>query len=116
MAFFFENMDVYKRAIDFTDKVAAVSRTFPRGQAIISDQLRRAANSIPLNVAEGSGRWNKGEKRQFYMISRGSAFECVAAAEICFRQSLIDKEKQEELRAELEAICQMLTKLIKSVS
>ncbi|MGZ3781951.1 MAG: four helix bundle protein [Pseudobdellovibrionaceae bacterium] len=44
----------------------------------LADQLSRAALSIPLNIDEGNGRWHNGDKRNFFWIARGSAFECVS--------------------------------------
>ena len=116
MGFLFEKLDVYSKAMDFADKAISVSNGFPRGQSVIVDQLKRAAISIPLNIAEGSGRWHRKEKKQFYLISRGSAYECVAALELCFRQRLLDETVRQDLKADLERLCQMLTKLIQAVA
>lgn len=116
MGFLFEKLDVYQRAVEFADKTFSVAGGFPRGQSVISDQLKRAALSIPLNIAEGCGRWHKKDKKQFYLISRGSAFECVAAISICKSQSLIDHQTCDELKDDLNRLCQMLTKLVQSMS
>ena len=49
----------------------------PRGHLSLLDQFRGASTSIALNIAEGAGRYAKGEKKQFYSIAKGSAYECV---------------------------------------
>ena len=56
----------------------------------IKDQLGRASFSIVLNIAEGSGRFSKPDRRNFFIISRGSVFECVAILDILSDQKLID--------------------------
>lgn len=78
MAFTFENLDVYKRSVQFASDIekplAASKGSLHRSFA---DQLSRASLSIPLNIAEGNGRWHQADKRQFFWIARGSVFECV---------------------------------------
>jgi four helix bundle protein len=49
---------------------------------ITKDQLRRASLSIVLNIAEGSGRFTKPAKRNFYVIAKGSVYECSALFDI----------------------------------
>lgn len=75
--FDFEKLEVYLKAKAFN---AAVANFIDN--VILSknkkDQLERAAFSIMLNIAEGSGRFTKPDKKNFYIIARGSAFECVA--------------------------------------
>jgi len=73
MGFLFEKLDVYQKVVEFSDKVISLTNQFPRGQSVVTDQLKRAALLIPLNIAEGSGRWHKDDKRQFNLISRGSS-------------------------------------------
>ena len=52
----YERMDVYQWAVEFLALVARVLEKMPRGNSGLSDQLRRASLSIPLNIAEGSGK------------------------------------------------------------
>ena len=112
--FAFENLDVYKRALTFSKKVLTLTKEI-KGQYSWCDQLNRAATSITLNLAEGSGRWHAKDKANFYFISRGSAFECVPLIELGFELGLIVEIQKTELRDDLQAICQMLTKLIQSL-
>ena len=71
MSFAFEKLDVYQKALDFVQLVDQLISEL-KGKAPYStmDQLSRAAYSMPLNIAEGSGRWHKPEKRQFYRIAQ----------------------------------------------
>jgi four helix bundle protein len=75
--FDFEKLEVYSRAKLFNSAISLFLEN-----ANISknknDQLERAAFSIMLNIAEGTGRFTRPDKKNFYIIARGSAFECVA--------------------------------------
>jgi four helix bundle protein len=116
MAFLFENLKVYQDALSWVERADRLTK----GEAVQSqksfiDQLRRAALSIPLNIAEGNGRWHKAEKRQFFWIARGSVFECVALIQILHRSQLVNEEEYRGCYAILEELTKMLTGLIKSV-
>ena len=115
MPFLFENLDIYQRAIGFNGGVDAACSKLPVGHYFLADQLKRAALSIAANVAEGSGRWHKNDKRNFYYFSRGSIFECVAILDVCIKNQLLDRRIVEQLKLELTEISKMLTKLIRSL-
>jgi four helix bundle protein len=78
--FDFEKLDVYQKAKAFcilmTKTISA--QNFDK---TTNDQLRRASFSIMLNIAEGSSRFSNKDRRNFLVIARGSAFECVAILE-----------------------------------
>ena len=59
MAFMFEKLEVYQKAVDFADAVASLTEGFPRGYGFLVGQLNRAALSIATNPAEGNGRFTK---------------------------------------------------------
>ncbi len=65
MAFMFENLEVYKRAIAFADEVSTLRNKFEKGNYSLVDQLNRAAISIALNIAEGNGRYHKADRKIF---------------------------------------------------
>ncbi len=83
MAFLFEKLDVYRRALDFADQVSTMTARFTRPSWYLADQLNRASLSIALNIAEGNGRGTPMDKRRFFLIARGSAFECVPLLDMC---------------------------------
>ena len=112
MAFMFENLQVYQKAVDLADRVAALTESFPRGYYFLVDQLNRAALSIATNLAEGNGRFTKADRRNFFTIARGSAQECVPLLEIARRRGFITEAQHSELRTELEAIAKMISGLI----
>jgi four helix bundle protein len=89
MPFLFEKLEVYQKAVDFADEIAALTEGFPRGYGFLVDQLNRTALSIATNLAEGNGRFTKPDRRNFFTIARGSAQECVPLLEIARRRGLI---------------------------
>jgi four helix bundle protein len=112
MAFAFEKLIVYQKAIDFADCVCKLTDGFPRGCFFLSDQLNRAALSIATNIAEGNGRFTKPDRRNFFGIARGSVQECVPLLELARRRSLIKEEEHESPKGHLEEIAKMLSGLI----
>jgi four helix bundle protein len=87
--FDFEKLEVYKKAKVFNSGL----RTFIREtslDATTNDQLRRASFSIILNIAEGSGRFSKPDRRNFFVIARSSIFECVAILDVLNDENIID--------------------------
>jgi len=108
----FENLGVYQKAIVFADEISDLTEGFSKGNYYLTDQLNRAALSIATNIAEGNGRYSKADRKNFFRISRGSAFECVPILEICTRKGLIKAENGIVLKGELEEICKMLSGLL----
>jgi four helix bundle protein len=87
--FDFEKLEVYKKAKVFNSGI----RKFIQDTALdatTNDQLRRASFSIVLNLAEGSGRFSKPDRRNFFVIARSSIFECVAILDVLKDESIID--------------------------
>ena len=112
MAFMFEKLEVYQKALDFADRVAAITEKFPRGYYFLIDQLNRAALSITTNLAEGNGRFTKPDRKHFFVIARGSVQECVPLEEIALRRGLIDECSALAFRERLEIMAKMISGLI----
>ena len=70
MEFQFEKLEVYQLALKFASKVDEVIKRLPKSEYSIIGQLKRASLSIPLNIAEGAGRWHDKDKKQFYIKQR----------------------------------------------
>lgn len=113
MSFPFEDLEVYKRAIQFVSEVESLLERIKASRQV-TDQFTRAALSIPLNIAEGNGRWHKGDKRNFFWIARGSAFECVPILEVLIIRKLITEAERTAFRSQLEVLSKMLTRLIQA--
>lgn len=80
----------------------------------LRDQLKRASISIVINIAEGSGKFSKADKRNFYTTARGSVYECVSLLEIVLEEELMDKNKFHEFYKKYEELSKMLLGLINS--
>jgi four helix bundle protein len=78
----FQKLDVYQRSIEFLAVANRIRGLLPKGNADLADQLRRAAQSIPQNIAEGCGRTTRADKAKHYTIARGSAMECAAHLDV----------------------------------
>ncbi|MBV9436965.1 MAG: four helix bundle protein [Acidobacteria bacterium] len=102
MAFFFKDLVVWQEAKALAGEVYDLSDKFPRREIFgITAQIRRAAVSVPSNIAEGQGRLTKGEFLHFLGNARGSLTELVTQLEICADRQYISvaELRQVEIRA-----------------
>ena len=106
----FQNLDVYRCAVAFLGRAAPLADHMPRGYASLGDQLRRAALSVPLNIAEGNGRLH-GDASHHYAIARGSALECAAVLDACAALGFVAVEELAPLNELIERVVSMLTKM-----
>jgi four helix bundle protein len=117
MPFLFEKLSVYQKALSWAGDVdnlldsCALKKSHP-----VYDQLGRAALSIPLNIAEGNGRWHPKEKKQFFMFARGSVLECVAMIQVMKLKDALNEKLYSKSYLQLEEIAKMLSGLIQSIS
>lgn len=109
--FGFQRLDVYRCAVSFLGRAAPLLERVPRGYGSLSDQLRRAALSVPLNIAEGSGKSTEKDARRFYTIARGSALECAAIVDALEALGFLAGAELAEHRDLLQRVVSMLTKL-----
>jgi len=109
--FGFCKLDVYQKAKAFCILITKFisSGNFDR---TTNDQLRRASFSIMLNIAEGSSRFSNKDRRNFMVITRGSAFESAAVPEYLYETSEIKEEKYLKYISNLVEISRMLFSLI----
>ena len=103
MRFNFEELDVWNIALDFAEKIYALSKNFPKDEMYgITLQLRRASLSISLNIAEGKGRYSNKEFKQFLFVARGSLYETVTLMKMCLRLSYLSNKEYQDLIADCE--------------
>jgi four helix bundle protein len=112
--FDFQKLDVYQKAKAFCVLItkAISSGNFDR---TTNDQLRRASFSIMLNIAEGSSRFSKKDRRNFLVIARGSAFECLAILEYLFEVNEVTRTDFIKYQDQLEEISKILFALIRKL-
>ena len=108
--FGFQRLDAYKAATRFLAVATKLVTKIPRGNADLSEQLGRAALSVPLNIAEGSGKFSRDAVR-FYTIARGSALECAAILDALETIGAVDENDLKDAREILERVVSMLTGL-----
>jgi four helix bundle protein len=72
----FENLEVWRMGRDLVTTVYILTASLPQGEAFgLTAQIKRAALSVPANVAEGFGRYHYMDKAKFYLNARGSLYE-----------------------------------------
>jgi len=107
----FQRLDVYKCAIQFLALSTRLLATVPRGNGPLTDQLRRAAWSVPLNIAEAAGRTTEADGARHYAIARGSAMECPAIVDALHVLRFIDDAAHAEAIELVARVAAMTTKL-----
>lgn len=111
--FNFEKLEIYNKSILFTDLVYEITKGFPREEIYgLTTQFRRAAVSISLNIAEGSGGTKK-EFNRYLIIASNSLKECIVCITIAERQKYISAEDQTQMRSNLTEISKMISGLKK---
>ena len=113
--FEFQNWSVYQKALNFVVEAYKLCEALPLTSANgLRDQLRRASQSVPLNIAEGCSRWSKKDKANFWRIAKGSVFECSALLDLIERLKLVEKDFN-FLQDKLVEIGKMLSGLIRFI-
>src|SRR3990167_10471355 len=109
MGFKFEKLNVWQKAVDFTTEIHYLTRKFPNEELyILTVQIKRAADSIALNIAEGSTGQSNAEFKQFIGYALRSAIEVVSCLYIGKRRKIINNDKFQRLYSDTESIVRML--------
>ena len=115
--FYFRQLRVYSNSKELVKYVYTLLQKFPVEEKFaLCSQIRRAVTSIPINIAEGFGRFSSKEKTRFIEISFGSLTEISCELEISFELGYITKEEYEEAERQMIIISKQLSNLHKSVS
>ena len=107
-----EKLNVYQMALVFNEWVGEFL-TAIEGRAAAKDQLDRAATSIPLNIAEGNGKFSKRDRARFFDIARGSAVEAAASLDVLVSRKLTTQAHVSPAKEQLVQIVNMLIGLLK---
>ena len=116
MAFSFEDLEVWRRSLVFANEMFELADGLPQPyQFSLGEQLRRAALSIPTNIAEGCGRGTDTELARFFQIAMGSASELEYLLLLANELNMVDTEDFEELSQGVVETKKMLTIFIKKL-
>lgn len=110
----YDNTKIYRRAIELVALCQRVLNELPVGYGFLSDQLKRAACSVPLNFAEGYAKGSLKEQRRFFRIARGSACEVAAIFDVAHTMGVI-RDVDHAIGKELcDHLARMLTRFRRS--
>ena len=110
----YQKLIAWQKAMDLADAVYDAVDTFVRpGMFALADQMRRAALSVPSNIAEGQGRWSFREYRQFLRQARGSTLELETQIIFARRRKLIAEAVEENLLQQTAEVARVINGLLK---
>ena len=110
-----EKLTVYQEALSVVAWISTLLETLPKTLAV-HDQLDRASTSIPLNIAEGNGKFTSADRCRFFDNARGSTLECVACLDVLVAKRKLTMEQIQPGKESLHKIVCMLIGLIRSNS
>ena len=110
-----EKLIVYNRSLEFVEFIGNVLAGF-KDRLNVYDQLDRCSTSIPLNIAEGTGKFTSKDKNRYYDIARGSAVESAACLDVLLKRNRITLDENTKGKELLFEIVSMIIGLIKSNS
>jgi len=113
MAFKFESLQVWQKALELTDEIDSLTKnSFPKEELfILTSQIKRAADSVVLNIAEGCTGQTNPVFKTFLGYALRSAIEVVACLFIAKRRKIIKEEDFHKLYDEYQSLCKMITAL-----
>jgi len=112
----FKDLQVWEMSMDLVTDIYRVTEKFPQAEVYgLTSQMRRAAVSVPSNIAEGNGRGHSKEYLRFLYTARGSLMELMTQLEIAKRLNFIDGDSANALEEQCKRINMMLHKLIASI-
>ena len=110
-----EKLDVYQEAIAFCGWVGELLSQIS-AKAAAKDHLDRASTSLPLNIAEGNGKFSTVDRARFLEIARGSALECAACLDVLAIRKLVAPQRILPAKERLVRIVNMLMGMLKRFS
>jgi four helix bundle protein len=110
-----ERLDVYQESIAFCGWVGALPNEIA-AKAAAKDQIDRASTSLPLNIAEGNGKFSTVDRARFLEIARGSALECAACLDVLAVRKFVSAERIIPAKEQLVRIVNMLMGMLKRFS
>jgi four helix bundle protein len=110
----YKNLDVWKQSMLLVKEVYLLTKIFPKEELYgLTSQTKRAAASLPANIAEGSGRNYKKDTIQFLHIARGSLYELETLLNIAIMVEIIAEDQFRQIEPLIEKCLQLLNGLIR---
>ena len=117
MAFKFEQLRVWQLAVDLSEKINGLTKTFPKEELfILTPQIKRAADSVSLNIAEGSTGQSNDEFKRFLGYAVRSGIEVVGCLHLAKRRNYITEKQFQELYDFLDSLIRMIQSLRNSLN
>ncbi len=117
MGFKFEKLDVWQKAIDLSSDIHKLTQSFPKEEIyILTPQIKRAADSVSLNIAEGSTGQTNAEFKQFIGYALRSSIEVVSCLHLGKKRKIIADTDFNRLYKDSEVVIRMLQALRKSIN
>ena len=111
-----KDLEVWKIAIEMVTKIYQITHSFPKEELYgLTNQIRRAAVSVPSNIAEGAGRQSNKEFLQFLHYANGSLSELETQLIIANNLKYIDNEQKQIIDSLFYSVFKMLAGLIQSI-
>jgi len=112
----YKELKIWQRSVDFCTQIYIVSKQFPESEKFgLTNQIRRAAVSIPSNIAEGAGRKSKADFIRFLRITEGSINEVETQIIIAQELKFIDEAISEKITNEANQILKMIGGFVKKL-
>jgi four helix bundle protein len=109
----YKDLTVWQKSMDLVEEIYRIAKLLPSEERYaLSDQMRRAAVSIPSNIAEGNARGSKKDYANFLTIAKGSCAELETQCQICVRLNYIKAENIQNALSLCDEVGRMLTTMI----
>lgn len=113
--FDFQDLAVYKKAKLFHVNCKNIIQSKKLDRYVV-DQLGRASFSVPLNIAEGSGKFSKADRKNYFTTARASVFECIAVLDILKDEGKISDSDFESMLSDADQLSRILYSMIKNLT
>ena len=112
----YRDLDIWKKGINIVKEIYNLTKQFPKEETYgLISQMKRAAISIPSNIAEGFKRYHSKEYKQFLHITLGSCAELETQITIAKELRYLEENKEKELLEKLDHTGRMITNLLKKL-
>lgn len=113
--FDFQDLAVYKKAKLFHVNCKNIIQSKKLDRYVV-DQLGWASFSVPLNIAEGSGKFSKADRKNYFTTARASVFECIAVLDILKDEGKISDSDFESMLSDADQLSRILYSMIKNLT